>query len=144
MTVLHSGWRFKSILCTDVLGFLFPKTMNNRKLHHYVPQFYLRRFVDDSGRLWVWDRDNDRTFAVKPDNVAAEHSFYLSDELAELGEDALAMEKQFSEIEGEVAQITSQWLDWLRENEPRRTDSDPVRESRIALSPYLFAISPHG
>ncbi len=92
--------------------------MNSPKLHHYVPQFYLRRFVDDSGRLWVWDRDNDRTFAVKPDNVAAEHSFYLSDELAELGEDALAMEKQFSEIEGEVAQITSQWLDWLREMSP--------------------------
>jgi hypothetical protein len=89
--------------------------MNSPKLHHYVPQFYLRRFVDDSGRLWVWDRDNDRMFPVKPNSVAAENDFYFSDELAELGEDALTMEKQFSELEGEVALITSQWLDWLRE-----------------------------
>lgn len=92
--------------------------MNSPKLHHYVPQFYLRRFVDDSGRLWVLDRDNDRKFAVKPSSVATENNFYFSDELAELGEDALTMEKQFSELEGEVALITSQWLDWLREVGP--------------------------
>ena len=26
------------------------------RLHHFVPQFYLRRFCDDSGRLWAWNR----------------------------------------------------------------------------------------
>jgi hypothetical protein len=28
------------------------------------------------------------------------------------------MEKQFSDLEGQVAQITDQWLDWLRQMEP--------------------------
>jgi hypothetical protein len=85
------------------------------KLHHYVSQFYLRRFVNDAGHLWVWDRDDDRIFAAKPDGVAAENNFYFLDELAQHGEDPLALEKQFSDLEGEVARITSQWLGWLRE-----------------------------
>jgi hypothetical protein len=93
--------------------------MTGPKLHHYVPQFHLRRFVDDSGRLWVWDRDEDRTFAVKPNSVAAEKDFYFVDELAANGHDPLTMEK-FSQLEGEVAQITGQWLDWLRELNPGR------------------------
>jgi hypothetical protein len=92
--------------------------MKGPKLHHYVPQFHLRRFVDDSGRLWVWDRDEDRTFAVKPNSVAAEKDFYFVDELAANGHDPLTMEKQFSQLEGEVAQITGQWLEWLRELNP--------------------------
>ena len=31
-------------------------------LHHYVPQFYLNRFVDPDGLLWVYDKDTNRIF----------------------------------------------------------------------------------
>ncbi len=50
--------------------------------------------------------------------MAAENNFYWHEELAALGHDPLVMEKQFSQLEGEVAQITRQWLDWLREMNP--------------------------
>jgi hypothetical protein len=92
--------------------------MSEPKLHHYVPRFYLSRFTDTSGYLWIWDRDKDRIFRTKPSRVAAEKDFYRIAELAESGGDPLLMEKQFSHLEGEVAQITNQWLDWLRDMKP--------------------------
>jgi hypothetical protein len=92
--------------------------MNAPKLHHYVPQFYLRRFSDSSGLLWLWDRDQDCVFCARPGKVAAENNFYWHEELAALGHDPLIMEKQFSQLEGEVAQITEQWLEWLRNMKP--------------------------
>ena len=68
--------------------------------------------------MWVWDRDQDRTFAVKPDSVAAEKNFYRLDEFTEAVHDPLTMEKQFSYLEGEVSRITDQWLVWLRHMGP--------------------------
>lgn len=87
--------------------------MNGPKLHHYVPQFYLRRFVGRDGNLWVWDKTKDRAFASSPGSVAAETQFYRLHDFEAVGHDPLTMEKQFSEIEGEVALITEQWLGWL-------------------------------
>jgi Protein of unknown function (DUF4238) len=92
--------------------------MNVPKLHHYVPQFYLRRFTDATGHLWLWDRDQDRAFRTRPNGVAAENNFYWHEELAALGHDPLTMEKQFSQLEGEVARITGQWVEWLRDMKP--------------------------
>lgn len=92
--------------------------VSNPKLHHYVPQFYLRRFADQAGRLWVWDREADRVFSARPGSVAAESNFYFLTELAEQGHDPLTMERQFAAIEAEVSAITGQWLDWIRHGKP--------------------------
>jgi hypothetical protein len=89
--------------------------MSEPKLHHYVPQFYLRRFCEASGRLWAWDREADRVFATNPGSVAAERSFYYLDVLAEQGHDPLTLEKQFASIEHETARITSQWIECTRD-----------------------------
>jgi hypothetical protein len=95
--------------------------MPKPKLHHYVPQFYLRRFSDSLGRLWVWDRDQDRSFQARPDGVAAESHFYYLDDLAERGDDPLAMEKYLSAVEGLGARITGQWLAAVRQRRPRES-----------------------
>ena len=110
--------------------------MSQPKLHHYVPQFYLRRFTDASDRLWLWDRDHDRTFTARPRNVAAERHFYRLTELVEQGHDPLTMEKQFSDLEGQVACITDQWLDWLRQMEPE--EKIPIPDiNRELVSLYI-------
>lgn len=85
------------------------------KLHHYVPRFYLDRFTDADGRIWAWDKSRDASFRTNPAGLAAETHFYRQDDLAEAGYDPLAMEKQLAGIEGEVAKITGQWIDWLPE-----------------------------
>tara|TARA_R110002049_G_scaffold133887_1_gene293269 strand:+ start:65 stop:979 length:915 start_codon:yes stop_codon:yes gene_type:complete len=56
--------------------------MNNND--HYVPQFLLRRFCNDDGRLHVFDKWNDRSFVSSTRNVASEKGFYdvkLDDEI---------------------------------------------------------------
>jgi Protein of unknown function (DUF4238) len=87
--------------------------MKSPKLHHYVPQFYLRRFTDAGGQLWVWDKVKDAIFQTNPKNVAAENDFYAMKQLADAGHDPYTMERQLSEIEADVSLITGQWLDWF-------------------------------
>jgi len=91
--------------------------MNSPKLHHYVPQFYLRRFADARGRIWVWDKLKDSIFSTNPKNVAAESDFYTMRELGNAGHDPYTMEKQLSGIEADVSLVTTQWLDWFADLE---------------------------
>jgi hypothetical protein len=108
--------------------------MNAPKLHHYVPQFYLRRFTDSSGQLYLWDRDRDRVFRTRPNGVAAENNFYWHEKLAVMGHDPLVMEKQFSQLEGEVAMITGQWLDWLRNMNPmEKVEMPEINRELVSL-----------
>lgn len=108
--------------------------MSQPKLHHYVPQFHLRRFTDAAGRLWLWDRDRDRIFPARPKGIAAENNFYWLDVLAEQGHDPLAMEKQFAGLEGDPARITDQWLGWLAGIAPGNTIEIPdVNREIISL-----------
>lgn len=103
--------------------------MSSPELHHYVPQFYLRRFLDVSGRLWAWDRDKDRVFQTTPKSMAAERSFYYLDLYAD--QDPLAMEKQFAQLEYEVARITTQWIAWIRAGDPGKRLPIPERNRKL-------------
>ena len=82
-----------------------------------VPQFYLRRFTDKSELLLVVGSSQRPSFRRKPPRRSGGKASLFT-ELAELGHDPLTMEKQFSDLEGEVARITAQWLDWIKEIEP--------------------------
>jgi len=46
------------------------------KLHHYVPQFYLRQWCDADGKLVVYPVDGGKPFRTNPKNVAAECGLY--------------------------------------------------------------------
>lgn len=106
------------------------------KLHHYVPQFHLRRFTDERGRLWAWDKSNDRTFATSPGSIAAETQFYRLTQYEADGHDPLTLEKQLSHMEGEVSTITDQWLGWLRDMKPM--DRVPIPNiNRWIVARYL-------
>jgi hypothetical protein len=85
------------------------------KIAPFVPQFDLKRFADIAGRLWVWDKRSDRIFVTNSAGVAGETKFYYHAALEALGHDPLRMEKQFSELEGSAAAITSTWLDQIRD-----------------------------
>ena len=87
--------------------------MSQPKLHHYVPQFHLRRFVNRQGRFWVWDKTADKIFSTGPNRIAAERNFYSLAGLISPNEDAMTMERQFSELEHQASVITSQWISWL-------------------------------
>ena len=108
--------------------------MNAPKLHHYVPQFYLRRFVNSRGQLWVWDKLKDTIFQASPKKVAAENNFYWMHELADAGHDPNTMEKQLSHLEANVSMVTDQWLDWFCDLEPsKQIDIPEVNREEVAL-----------
>jgi hypothetical protein len=88
--------------------------------HHYVPQFYLRRFCDANGRLWAWDKAGDRVFQTSPNAIANETDFYRLRNFEEQGQDPYILEKQLAQMENQAAAITGQWLDWLRILDPGR------------------------
>ena len=70
--------------------------MSIPKFQHYVPRFYLARFVDRAGFLWVFDKAEKRTFKIKPENIAGENRFYDLPELDKYGAVHHLMEIQFS------------------------------------------------
>lgn len=92
--------------------------MNVPKRHHYVPQFHLRRFVGADGKLWIWDKQDDRIFQAGPTGIAAETQFYRLTQYEADGHDPMTMERQLSELEAEVAAITDQWLAWIPDMAP--------------------------
>jgi hypothetical protein len=105
--------------------------MSSPKLHHYVPQFHLRRFTDEKGRLWTWDKQVDRVFPTRPGSIAAATQFYRLTQYEIDGHDPLTMERQLSELEGEVALITGEWLKWLEEMAPLEVLPIPRINRRI-------------
>src|SRR5262249_39498542 len=108
--------------------------MNVPKLHHYVPQFYLDRFVDENGTLWAWDKTRDESFPTKSRQVAAETHFYRMKELEEAGQDPQVIERQLSELETHISLITDQWLAWLRDMEPGEKVTIPdINRSVVSL-----------
>lgn len=110
--------------------------MTNPKLHHFVPQFHLRRFANADGKICVWDRDRDRTFWTGANSIAAETHFYRLHQYEALGHDGATMEKQLSALEAEASAITDQWLGWLRDAGPRTKLQIPD-ENRAIVAQYM-------
>jgi hypothetical protein len=106
------------------------------KLHHYVPQFYLRRFTNSKGRFWVWDKKTDRIFQSTPKAVAAELNFYKLTDADRSNGDPMMMERHFSELESDVALITDQWLGWLVDRPARKKIPIP-KTNRWLVSMYI-------
>jgi hypothetical protein len=105
--------------------------MSEPKFHHYVPRFYLARFVDTTGFLWVFDKMSGRVFQTSPNKIAGQNKFYNLSELQRSDVDPLILEKQFAEIESEVSMITDCWLRQV--NESKVVDIPPVNREIISL-----------
>lgn len=54
------------------------KSKDPRK-HHYVPQFYVKKFGDIDGRLWMYDRKVQRYAHVHPKTICWEKDLYTID-----------------------------------------------------------------
>lgn len=75
---------------------------NTAKLHHYVPQGYLRGFATEKGRIVALPLDRSRTsFTSSVKNVAAQTHFHTVDGLEEPDE----FEKALSGVEGQAISI---------------------------------------
>jgi len=92
--------------------------MNAPKLHHYVPQFYLKCFSDEKEQFWVWDKKTEKKFKTKSNGVAAGTHFYRVPEFIGTNVDPLFLERQLSQLEGMAAQVTQVWFETLGSMSP--------------------------
>jgi hypothetical protein len=84
--------------------------MTVAKVHHYVPRFYLERFVDPDGFVWVYDKAMGRTFKGRPKTLARESYFNEVPFFRDTGIDPQYVEQQLAELESEAANITACWF----------------------------------
>src|SRR5579871_42759 len=72
--------------------------------HHYVSEFYLKRFVADRDHphLYVIDRKEHKSFVTSPDNVALERDFHTIDTP---GQPSDIVETMLAELEGNISRV---------------------------------------
>ncbi|MFJ6419225.1 DUF4238 domain-containing protein [Paeniglutamicibacter sp. NPDC091659] len=105
---------------------------NTAKLHHYVPQAYLRGFATDKGRISVIPFDDSRKpFISSVKNVAAQTHFHTIDGLEEPDE----FEKALSGVEGDAISIIRKF---------ERGKFPPSEADRQTLSFYMALQSVRG
>jgi hypothetical protein len=81
-----------------------------RELHHFVPQFYLRRFVDQKrNAVWTYERDIESPKLLRLNAIAARNNYYT----VQLSSGAFtnALETFFSSLEGIASPIITKLLD---------------------------------
>jgi hypothetical protein len=89
--------------------------MSGKRLHHYIPQFYLRGFTDPSvsgGKTpWLWVRHKESSAVIRkaPKNLAAEIGYYAT-ETAD-GLDYVTVENELAAMESRAAFALRKFLD---------------------------------
>ena len=84
------------------------------KRQHFVPQFLLRNFTNESGKLWVYDKSEDRAFPSGTQNIACDGYFYDDETVAQVtGEDQF-VEKALAAAEGKWSANLSTVLERVR------------------------------
>lgn len=82
--------------------------MAKKKRHHYIPQFYLSRFLSDKETpketpfLWVYGKDNKVPFRKSPRNIGFENYFYAYEDGDRV---SFEIEDILSELESAVARL---------------------------------------
>ena len=110
--------------------------MKNPKLHHHVPQFYLKLFCDDTKRLWVWDKSSRKVYRTTPRNVASQTYFYRVPEFIGTDVDPLCLEKDLSSLEDDAANLLDQLIPLLRDIHPL-DQVEMMDDTRKALATFL-------
>jgi hypothetical protein len=103
------------------------------KKQHFVPQFLLRNFVADSGKIWAYDKSADRSFISNTEGVACDGYFYDDPQIAHVTGEEQFVEKALSKAEGMWAKALSQVLERIRVRQP----VDLSHQERMDLSQMM-------
>jgi hypothetical protein len=79
--------------------------MSRIKYQHYVPRFYLERFCDAQGMVWVFDKSLGKSYRRRPSEVGGETYYYDVPKLDEHVGVEQFVEKFFQPVEAEIASI---------------------------------------
>jgi hypothetical protein len=100
------------------------------KNQHYYPQSCLRRFADESGRLYCFDKATGKVFRPGIANVASEQGFY--DLPQQFAADPQVVEREFSRLEGHARPLLDRLLADVEAN-GRFEAADPTWRRDVAV-----------
>lgn len=112
---------------------------NSSKRHHFIPQFILRNFADQEGKLYCYDKERGRFFSTSPANVFSRKHLYTKDED---GKKLTHVENDLSQIEGKFSEKISQIIEAARSErylELKPADEDLLRrfiDIQLGRHPY--------
>lgn len=72
--------------------------MSNSKYQHYVPQTYLKKWLNSNNQLFLYGKDNQVKKVCKTDRILGKTNFYVKDDLVIFSEEQ--KRKKFSCLEG--------------------------------------------
>jgi hypothetical protein len=85
------------------------KTQKPKKRHHYIPVFYLNGFINSTGTMWVYDKEDKGMFESTPDGIAYEkHYFTVKTEDGK--KDSEIIENYVATLESEFSKVLSKIL----------------------------------
>src|ERR1700736_6870760 len=99
------------------------------QLHHFVPRFHLKQFVDASQErelIWAYERGKAKPGLRSVDHVAAQKDYYAGK--AEDGKKLQTVEEILAQVEGGAAPV----IGGFRNGERRVSDED-----RMTFSVFL-------
>jgi hypothetical protein len=82
--------------------------MDEPKRHHYVPQWYLRRFANRREQIRVYHRGNGAYFTTSVENAAVQTGFYTIKEAS--GRESQVVEKVLGDIDGKADKVASRMI----------------------------------
>ena len=89
------------------------------KRHHYLPQFYLKRFTDEEGLLCLFDRESKEFRRQQPVNTALRKHFYTVTDTDGLKSDGI--ERMFSGLDSVacdvITRLDAHQTGWAHERE---------------------------
>jgi len=100
------------------------------KRQHYVPQFYLKKFAQEDGKLWIFDKSTKESFKSNVKNVACETGFYdIPKNIASKDVDTQIVEKMLSNIEHDFSKAIGDILTSVDEKQ----NIDPSQKQDMAF-----------
>jgi hypothetical protein len=115
---------------------LKPLQPGDPRRHHYIPQFFQRRFADDNEQLVVTPLDGSKPITTHVKNVAVVKDLYTMRD-TDLGE-TVAVERLLAEVDGEAAGAIARLLAGLL-----FPPMEPDRSNLALWFGLLFVRDPH-
>ena len=102
--------------------------MSKVKKQHFVPQFYLKYFLDARSNIYVFDILNQKQFPTTTANIAHERSFYDYKPFEEFLGQEQAIERAFSNMESKAAEFFRKLIALLEAKKLSVLTRDDYRE----------------
>lgn len=102
------------------------------KRHHYIPQFLIRNWADETGKVWVYNQYTQRIFLTSPSNIFAKsHLYAYQSDLESAKNDVF--EKIFSREEKRVSKILRRIIATIRSGQPEILNPEEALQCRLFL-----------